>query len=71
MNDTPMLHPAFIALAGICSEAAQRHGDDWHAVARHISKCVGSLPLDQRERLAGEMERVLRYCAPDGGGLTQ
>jgi hypothetical protein len=71
MNDTPMVHPALIALAAICSEAAQRHGDDWRAVERHIRKCVHSLPKDQRESLANEMDRVLRYRAPDRGGQTQ
>lgn len=71
MNDAPELHPDLIALAAICSEAAQCHGNNWHAVEKHIRKCVHSLPKDQRERLASEMDRVFRYCAPDGGGLTQ
>jgi hypothetical protein len=71
MNDISRVHPALVALAAICSEAAQRHGDDWHAVERHVRRCVRSLPKDQRESLASEMDRVLRYCAPDGGRQTQ
>ncbi|HLH11597.1 MAG TPA: hypothetical protein VKV77_06955 [Methylovirgula sp.] len=71
MNDTPELDPELLVFAAICSEAARRHGDDWRAVQRHIRKCVHALPLDQRERLASEMDRVLRYRAPDGGTRTQ
>ena len=71
MNDMPRVHPALVTLAAICSEAAQRHGDDWRAVERHVRRCVRSLPKDQRESLANEMDRVLRYRAPNGGGQTQ
>jgi len=66
-----MAHVALFALANICRDAAQRHGDDWHAVEKHIKKCVDALPNEQRERLAREMGRVLRYYAPDARARTQ
>jgi hypothetical protein len=65
MNDGQELNFELVAFATICSEAAQRHGDDWDAVQRHIRQRIGALPNDQRERLANEMARILRYCAPD------
>jgi hypothetical protein len=71
MNDSPRAHVALFALANICLEAARRYGDDWHAVERHIKKCVDALPNEQRERLTREMGRVLRYYAPDAGARTQ
>jgi hypothetical protein len=71
MNDIPKPHVELIAFATICSEAARRHGDNWHAVEGHIRKCVDALPKDQRERLVSEMGRVLRYCAPGGNAPVQ
>jgi hypothetical protein len=71
LNDRPATSPELLALATICNEAAQRYGDDWPAVERHIKKRVNALPTDQRKRLAHEMDRVLRYRAPDQGALTQ
>lgn len=59
------------ALAAICSEAAQRHGDNWGAVKRHIEERVVLLPKDQRERLAANIQQVLRYCCPEGNSLIQ
>ena len=66
------MRPAELAvLATICREAAERHGDDWPAIERHIKKRVRALPSEQRQRLAHEMDRVLRYRAPDRGTQTQ
>jgi hypothetical protein len=59
------------ALASICREAAERYGDDWPAVEKHIQQRFDALPTDQRRRLAHEMDRVLRYRAPDRGMQTQ
>jgi len=71
MNRSPKPHDALIAFAVICREAAQRHGDDWQAINKHIKKCVDALPEDRRAQLASEVDRVMRYCAPTGGGKTQ
>lgn len=71
MNHVPKPHNELIAFATICGEAARQHGDDWDAVERHIRKCLDALPKDQRERLASEMDRVLRYRAPNGDAQTQ
>jgi hypothetical protein len=71
MNDSPRAPAELFALANICREAAQRHGDDWNAVKKHIKKCVDALPNDQRERLATEMGRVLSYYAPHANARTQ
>jgi hypothetical protein len=71
LPDRLMMSAEFVALATICREAAERHGDNWPAVERHIRKRVSALPNDQRQRLAHEMDRVLRYQAPDRGALTQ
>jgi hypothetical protein len=71
MNHSPKPHVELIAFATICREAALRHGDDWKAVDRHIRKCLAALPTDRRKHLAKEMDRVLRYRAPDGGARTQ
>jgi hypothetical protein len=66
------MRPAELAvLASICREAAERHGDDWPAVERHVKMRVNALPSDQRQRLADEMDRVLRYRAPNRGMQTQ
>jgi len=80
MNDDPSLRAEcppgesppgeLVAFATICTEAARRHGDDWHAVEKHIKKCVEALPEDQRQRIAREMDRVLRYRAPQVGAQT-
>jgi hypothetical protein len=58
-------------LVSICREAAECHGDDWPSVEKHIRQSVNALPIDQRRRLAREMDRVLRYQAPDRGMQTQ
>lgn len=71
MNDRPGPHPVFLAFAAICFEAAQRHGDDWPAVEQHIRRRVFALPEDQRDRLFSQMDRVLRYQAPNAGAQTQ
>jgi hypothetical protein len=60
-----------MAFAAICNEAAQRHGDDWSAVEQHIRRRVFDLPEEQRQSLANQMDRVLRYCAPAAGAKTQ
>jgi len=66
------MRPAELAvLASICREAAERHGDNWPAIERHVKNRVRALPSDQRQRLADEMDRVLRYRAPDRGMQTQ
>ena len=66
------MRPAELAvLASICREAAECHGDDWPAVERHMKQRLDALPSDQRQRLAHEMDRVLRYRAPDRGMQTQ
>jgi hypothetical protein len=70
-SESPNEHPDLAAFAAICSEATQRHGDNWPAVEQLIRERVGALPRDQRERLAAEIDRVLRYCAPDKGAQTQ
>jgi hypothetical protein len=67
MNDDPSLPGELAALANICTEAARRHGDDWPAVERHIKESVSALPQDQRQRMAMEMDRVLRYRPPAMG----
>ena len=59
-----------VAFATICTEAARRHGDDWRAVEKHIKKCVEALPEEQRRCIAREMDRVLRYRAPQVGAQT-
>jgi hypothetical protein len=71
MNDGPRPDIELPAFASLCGEAALRHGDDWPAVERHIRKCVDALPTDRRLRLASEVERILRYCAPNGDSQTQ
>jgi hypothetical protein len=71
MNDGPKQDVALTAFASICGEAAQQHGDDWPAVERHIKQCVEALPTDRRQRLASEVARGLRYCAPNGDAPTQ
>ena len=58
-------------LASICREAAECHGDNWPAVEGHIKKRFDALPTDQRQRLAREIDRVLRFQAPDRGMQTQ
>lgn len=66
------LEPAeFAAFAIICREAASRHGDNWPAIERQIKRCFNALPTDQRECLVREIDRVLRYRAPDRGMQTQ
>lgn len=70
-NDAPDSPTEFIALATICSEAAQRHGSNWHAVERYIKKRLHALPKEQQERLANEIDRILRYRAPSWSALTQ
>lgn len=71
MNDALKPGVELVAFASICSEAAQRHGDNWPAVERHIKKHVNALPEDQRARLKIEMDRVLRYRAPERNAKTQ
>ena len=71
MNDNPEAHVVLFALANICRDAARRHGDDWRAVKKHIKSRVEALPNEQRKRLAREMGRVLRYCAPNANARTQ
>lgn len=70
-NDTPDANSDLVVFASICAEATARHGDDWPAVERHIKERVDALPLEQRERLAGEVARVLGFRAPDAGSKTQ
>jgi hypothetical protein len=64
MNDRSNPATVLVSFATICREAAERHGDDWPAVERHIKKRFDALPTDQRERLKSEIDRVLRYRAP-------
>jgi hypothetical protein len=71
MNDRPEAHVELFALANICREAAERHGDNWSALETHIKRCFDALPKDQRARLVNEMGRVLRYYAPDANMRTQ
>lgn len=60
-----------LELATICREAAQCHGDDWHAIVQYIKKSVDALPKEQRKRLVSEIGRVLRYYAPNASARTQ
>jgi hypothetical protein len=60
------MNEELIAFALICGEAAQRYGDDWPAIEAHIRQSVDALPKEQRDRLAREVDRVLRYQAPKG-----
>jgi hypothetical protein len=71
MNETLRLHPELLAFASICDEAARRHGDDWYAIEGHIKAFLHAMPRERRERLAKEMDRVLRYIAPHRGAGTQ
>ena len=50
---------------------ARRHGDDWYAIEGHIKTVLHAMPKERRERLAREMDRVLRYIAPDRDAETQ
>jgi hypothetical protein len=65
MNDRSNPDPELVSFAIICREAAECHGDDWPAVERHIRRRFEALPTDQRERLKSEIDRVLRYRAPE------
>jgi hypothetical protein len=71
MNETLQLHRELLAFASICNEAANRHGDDWCAVEGHIKTVLHAMPKERRERLAREMDRVLRYIAPNRNAETQ
>lgn len=71
MNDRPEPQPEFLAFAAICFEAAERHGDDWSAVEQHIRRRLVAMPEEQRDRLASQMDKVLRYQAPNAGAKTQ
>lgn len=71
MNETLQLHRELLAFASICNEAANRHGDDWCAVEGHIKTVLHAMPKERRERLAREMDRVLRYIAPNHNAETQ
>ena len=71
MNETLHPHPELLVFASICNEAASRHGDDWCAVEGHIKTVLHAMPQERRERLAKEMDRVLRYIAPHRSGGTQ
>jgi len=57
--------------AAICDEAARRFGNNWRAVESHIISRLNALPPDQRERLASEVDRVLRYRPPNADSQTQ
>ncbi len=70
-NNSPKAAPDLVAFAAICSEAAERHGDDWAAVEKHIKDRIEELPLEQREKLAAEFARVLGFRASDDGFKTQ
>jgi hypothetical protein len=59
------------AFMTICREAAARHGDNWPAIEQHIKRRFATLPSEQRQRLAREIDRVLRYRAPDCGMQVQ
>ena len=71
MNKTLQLHRELLAFASICNEAASRHGNDWCAVEGHIKTVLHAMPKERRERLAREMDRVLRYIAPNRNAETQ
>jgi len=71
MNKTLHPHRELLAFASICNEAANRHGDDWCAVEGHIKTVLHAMPKERRERLAREMDRVLRYIAPNRNAETQ
>jgi hypothetical protein len=71
MNETLQLHPELLAFASVCNEAASRHGNDWCAVEGHIKTVLHAMPKERRERLAQEMDRVLRYIAPNRNAETQ
>jgi hypothetical protein len=71
MNETLQLHAELLAFASICNEAARRHGDDWYAIEGHIKTVLHAMPKERRERLAKEMDRVLRYIAPNRDAETQ
>ena len=71
MNKTLQLHRELLAFASICNEAANRHGHDWCAVVGHIKTVLHAMPKERRERLAREMDRVLRYIAPNRNAETQ
>jgi hypothetical protein len=71
MNKTLQLHRELLAFASISNEAANRHGDDWCAVEGHIKTVLHAMPKERRERLAREMDRVLRYIAPNHNAETQ
>lgn len=71
MNDAPKQHDGLTAFAIICREAAKRHGDNWPAIEQDIRRQVDALPNDQRAQLAREMDRVLRYRAPNGNAPVQ
>ena len=49
----------------------ERHGDDWYAIEGHIKTVLHAMPKQRRERLAKEMDRVLRYIAPNRDAETQ
>jgi hypothetical protein len=65
------LHPELLAFASICNEAASRYGDDWYAIEGHIKTVLHAMPKERRERLAREMDRVLRYIVPNRDAETQ
>jgi hypothetical protein len=71
MNERFTLPQELIAFATLCREAARRHGDDWRAVERLIKKSLDALPEDQRQRLTSELDRVLRFRAPDADPRMQ
>lgn len=71
MNETLQLDPDLLAFASICNEAASRYGDDWWAVDGHIRTLLHAMPTERRERLAREVDRVLRYVAPTRDAGTQ
>jgi hypothetical protein len=70
MNESAARHP-LVTLALICTEAANYHGDNWLTIEASVRERLQALPDDQRRRINAEIDRILRYRAPDACTSTQ
>jgi hypothetical protein len=54
-----------LSLTELCQEAIERCGGDWAEVEAYLQERLAQLAADDREILEAEINRTLRFSAPN------